>query len=65
MTQQNSRKEIESEHVIGERNPSKPKEGTATLDTQVTHQSIQENPSFLEKYCASNPGASQCRIYDV
>jgi hypothetical protein len=65
MTQQNIQQEIESARAVGDNKNSASEEGAAPLNVQVAPQLIKEKPGFLENYCAANPGASQCRVYDV
>ena len=64
MTSQDIHNEIEPDRTVGDRNNSKSKEGAVVLDAQVAGQPIKQ-PTSLEKFCDDNPGASQCRVYDL
>lgn len=61
MTQQNIHQEHESVHAVGDRNNSELK----ASDSQVAREPIEETHGFFDKYCDSNPAASQCRVYDL
>lgn len=61
MTQPNIEKEHESAHAVRGNNNSESK----ASDIQVAGQPSSEKSRFFENYCDSNPGAAQCRVYDV
>lgn len=61
MTQQNMHKENEAAHAVRDRNNSELK----ASDSQVAGEPIEETHGFFDKYCDSNPAASQCRVYDL
>jgi hypothetical protein len=65
MTQPNTQTTIDSAHAVRENNNTESKDSDSTLDVRDARQPIQETRSFLDNYCAANPGAAQCRVYDV
>lgn len=70
MTLQNIQTDNESVHAVSDSSKSvsdssKSKQDTEVSDAGVVAEPVTTKPSDLEKYCATNPGAAECRIYDV
>ncbi len=63
MTLQNIQTENKSVHAVSD--SSKSQQDTGVRDARVAVEPVTTNSTYLDKYCATNPGAAQCRIYDV
>lgn len=65
MTQQNIQNTIESEGTIGDRNNSESQQDSKDRDNRLANPPVEEQDGYFNEYCASNPSASQCRVYDL
>jgi len=63
MTLQNIQTDNKSVHAVSDSSNSK--QDTVVTDAGAAAEPVTTKPSYLDKYCATNPGAAQCRIYDV
>ncbi|HEY9614913.1 CP12 domain-containing protein [Allocoleopsis sp.] len=65
MTQQNIQNEIESDRAVREQENSKSNPDAAKRDNRVANPPIEEQSSSFKEYCAANPSASECKVYDL
>lgn len=64
MTEQNIQSKNESASAKGDRNHSQSQQDSEVKDSQQANQP-EEKGGFFQQYCDANPGASECRVYDV
>ena len=65
MTQQNIQNEIESDRAIRDRENSESNQDATDRDHRVANPPIEAQESSFKEYCAANPSASECKVYDL
>ncbi len=64
MTQQNIQNEIESNRAIRDQENSEANQDAGERDNRVANPPEEQGNSF-QQYCAANPSASECKVYDL
>lgn len=72
MTQQNIQNEIQSDRTVGESEAlqadhenSESNQDAGERDNRVANPPIEEQSGSFKEYCAANPSASECKVYDL
>ncbi len=65
MTQQTMHNETESDPVVRDSENSESNQNAGEQDNRVANPPIEEQGSFFNEYCAANPSASECKVYDL
>lgn len=65
MTQQNIQNEIESDRAVHEPENSESNQDAGQRDNRVANPPIEAQDSSFKEYCAANPSASECKVYDL
>lgn len=73
MTQQNIQNEIESDRAVrdseallqAEHENSESNQDAGERDNRVANPPIETQDSSFKEYCAANPSASECKVYDL
>ncbi|AFZ18283.1 CP12 domain-containing protein [Allocoleopsis franciscana] len=65
MTQQNIQNDIESDRAVGEQENSESNQDATDRDHRVANPPIEAQNSSFKEYCAANPSASECKVYDL
>lgn len=65
MTQQNIQNEIESDRAVRDRENSESNQEAGERDNRVANPPIETQSSSFKEYCAANPSASECKVYDL
>jgi hypothetical protein len=65
MTQQNIQNEIESDRAVREQENSESNPDATDRDHRVANPPIEAQGSSFKEYCAANPSASECKVYDL
>lgn len=73
MTPQNIQNEVESDRAVrdseallqAEHENSESNQDAGERDHRVAHPPIEAQDSSFKEYCAANPSASECKVYDL
>ena len=65
MTQQNIQNESESDRGLRDSENSESNQDATDRDHRVANPPIEAQDSSFKEYCAANPRASECKVYDL
>ena len=65
MTQQNIQNESESARGLRDSENSESNQDATDRDHRVANPPIEAQDSSFKEYCAANPSASECKVYDL
>lgn len=65
MTQQNIQKESESARGLRDSENSESNPDATDRDHRVANPPSEAHDSSFKEYCAANPSASECKVYDL
>lgn len=65
MTPQNIQNEIESDRAVREHENSESNQDAGERDNRVANPQTEAQESSFKEYCAANPSASECKVYDL
>lgn len=65
MTQPTMHDEMKSAPAVGTQENSESNQDAQERDNRVANPPIEEPGNSFKEYCAANPSASECKVYDL